>query len=622
MSLRTTLALLAILVALCIGYALMVHFEEQGREARVEAKKLFGFQPEDVVAVEVQRIDEAPAAASRTKGAPWAITKPNNTIEANQVVWDRLAMALAGLMNERTIDPAPSDPAAYGLDKPVLTMAAATDGGKQVHLTFGAVEPTQSYRYTRGEGDAVFLVSVKAFREMDRPLDVLRNPYIVAVGKQGITRLEFARYWTGKEKKGEVAQGFSPAGTRAAGDESVVVAVEKSADGAWRMVSPIEALANQEAVEALVKHVQYATGHNYVETPQHLEDYGLEPPRARITVYGGVGSEPQTILLGSLQAGDEKKGQTGGLFAKRKERPAVFVIDPQIAELLPKTPDSLRESRLFSRQAKDIRRIHYIAGQTDLTFDNDQQHGWTLAGPETQDTDQQAVSNFIVLLKALQGRGFPGDAKPEFALDNPRIALTFTFKDSTPPANIRVGAKTPDADQYYATMDNGVVTLLNEIDVKALSKTPFDFRRKGLLTFAKAEVIRVELQFEGAHYVFEKPRGQWRIKEPANLMFGSGNDIDALLETLSGMRALAVEAEAAPVDLAPYGLDAPVASVTVTIRKPTDPAAETVVGTARIGKTTAENSQQRFAVSTALPGVYRAKQAIIDDIRGVLEAIH
>ncbi len=621
MNKKTTAILIIVLIGLCLGYWLMLRLEERGKEKAVEAKRAFSFEPDEIYTAEVQRVDEPLVAASRQHGQPWSMVKPNPTIEANQVIWNRLAIAFAGLTNERIIETKASDLAKYGLDKPALNVAVTKPDGTQAQLAFGAIDPTQSYRYALGGDGAVFLVGVKAFQELDRPLAYLRNPYAVNVGDQGVTRLEYSRFWTGKSEAAPFGKPDSK--SPEAGEESVVVAVEKGPDGKWRLVSPIEAAANQETITELVKQVQFAVGRNYIEEPKSLSDYGLELPKARITVYSGVGSEPQTLYFGSLEAVDAKQPGADktikGIYAKNAARPAVFVIDANIGELLPKTPDAFRDRRLMTHAATDLRSIHYKTIETDVELDNHPDRGWYMVGGEATPENQQAVSNFVTFLKVVEGRGFPGDPQPQFGLDKPCIEITLNFTNGEPPAAIRVGAPVPDTEQYYATQDNGVVTLLNAVEVAALTKKPFDFTDRALLRYPKVDVTNFELTFEGAKFVFERVRGQWRVKEPANRSISSPSDVAALVAVLSTATAAAIESEATPPDLAPFGLDKPIAVISVATVK--HEGGEDIHGPLTIGNTTPDDSQLRYAVSTMRPGLYRIQQSIVDEIRETLKGV-
>lgn len=616
MSAKTTLILVLVLVALCVAYWAMVESEDKGRVRQREKQRLFSFTPDDIAAVEIRRIGEQPAAAKRADGS-WAFTKPNTTIQANDVLWERVARAGAELVNERTIDPSPEDLAAYGLDKPVLAVTITEAGEKAVELTFGVIEPTQTFRYARADDGPVFLVSAEAFHEFDRPLELLRYPYVVTVGEEGVTRLEFSRFWKDAAEEGDASK------ARAVGEESLVVAVERGADGQWRLVSPVDAQADQEAVNELVKEIQYARGRNYIDAPENLEDYGLDPPGARITVYCGKAGKPQTILVGSLESppDDDDKRKRGGIFAKRASRPAVFVIDSHILALLPKTPDAFRQSRLLTHKAVDIQSIHYASREEEFTLDNDTERGWRMVEPEAAETDQETVSNFIGALKTLRGRGFPGEARPRFGLEDSAISIRFSFKDGSPPAAIRVGAQVPDTGQYYATQDTGVVTLIGDLELSVLTRTAFDFKSKALMKFDSKQAARVSLKFEGVGYLFEKTRGIWQIKAPPEKSFGSQSDIEALIAALSDTRAVALQTEETPADLAQYGLDAPLATITLTTLDSATPPKETTFGPLDIGKTAPDESQQRFATVEGRDGIYRVKQAIIDDIRETLKGV-
>jgi len=493
----------------------------------------------------------------------------------------------------------------------VLEIEAETPAKGTVRAVFGVLEPTQQYRYARvGEGP-VILASARAFQELDRPLSLLRNPYVLSIGDAEVTRLEFSRFWPGG-KEGAALE-------RAAGEESVVVTLEKGTGGLWRLTSPVEGIANQEMVASLIEEVQFATGRSHIDEPKALSDYGLEPPKARISMWTG-GAEPQTVLLGSIESGTEGEG-AGGIYAKRVDRPAVFVMDVNVLNFLPRTPDAFREERLFTHQASDLKSIHYVAASTDLVLEHDPDKGWKLTQPAADDTDQLAVSNFIVLLKALKGRGFVDERKPEFGLEQPAISVTFTYKNDQPPTQVLVGSKTPDGESYYATQDNGTVVLLGGLDVTALTKTDFDFRKKALLEFSRNQVVQLSLRFEGVHYLFERPRGVWRVKEPAGKQLGSPNDIESLLDALGSFRALSVDAEVAPGDLAPFGLDAPLAEISVGIVTAMDAQTATRVGPAKIGGVSTDNPHERHAMADGLPGVYRVKQKIVDDIRDTLKGL-
>jgi hypothetical protein len=375
--------------------------------------------------------------------------------------------------------------------------------------------------------------------------------------------------------------------------------------------------ANNEMVDALVKEVQFATGRDYVDAPANLKDYGLEPPKARITLYSGNQS-PQTLLLGALESNDPKTG--GGVFAKNADKPSVFVMSPDVIALLPKTPDAFRENRLLPCSPTDVMAVQYTLGQESFTLEQKDKAGWMMTQPPVQDSDQVAISNFLAFLKALEGEDFPGDVRPEFGFDQPYMALTFTVKDKPEPIRLIVGAEVPGSGQRYVLQPNGTVTTISSLAMRGLTKSARDFRKLSLIEFPKEQASKITIDSEGTRYVFERPRGAWTLTEPANHSMTSASDLDALLRAISAIRASEVESAAVPASLEPYALDKPVMTITVTARPGTD-SQEKVYGPLKIGAVSQADPHGRYAVCDQLAGVYRVPQSVVDEVRESLKGV-
>ncbi|MCF6285331.1 MAG: DUF4340 domain-containing protein, partial [Candidatus Hydrogenedentes bacterium] len=193
MKFRNTIQLgaaLVLLVALYFGQQLL---ERKSDEMVQEAKKVFSFTLEDIHTLTIHRLDEAPTVGVRQEDGSWAITEPNPAIRAYDTLWDRVAEHLAALKDERTLPGDAMDLDTYGLTVPRLTIMAEA-AGKEFTLRFGYLEPTQSYRYAQLDGGAVFLVSKDVVFELDRPLNLLRDSFVVTDREAPIVRLEYARY--------------------------------------------------------------------------------------------------------------------------------------------------------------------------------------------------------------------------------------------------------------------------------------------------------------------------------------------------------------------------------------------------------------------------------------------
>jgi hypothetical protein len=606
MRFRGTVLLFAVLVVLCLAYWMIVRTEDEARRRAVEARRVFAVDQEAFHTIRVERIGEPAVLGARSESGAWRITEPND-INAQEIVWNRMAEALAGLSNEGTVTESPEDPGIYGLDEPQLTVQAWTKTDDEVQVAFGTLEPTQLYRYARAGDDAVFLVANEAFFELDRSLLDLRYRYLFRLGETGITRVEFARVF---EKEGGEGAGGSLAAR-----ESVPVVLEAGEEGVWRMRQPVEALANQERVAMLIRGLSYTAGRDYVDAPEDLSLYGLNPPGARLTVKGGPDGMPQTLYFGDYAREDE----SGGVFAKRASSPAVFVIDAAVINALPEEPFAFREKRLLTHRASNLRAVDYRAGNTEFRLENDPEQGWQMVRPAVEDTDQMAVSTFIAFLKQAEGKDFPETVRPEFGLDQPAVSLALTFEGHEEPAIIRLGAALADGSgDYYATQDIGAVAVVSALVRNGVSVNSFYFRSKDLMRFAGDEAVAVAMEFEGTAYLFEKVDDRWQVSEPPGMRWESQSDMEAVLDTLGHIRAVARETDTLPEDFAPYGLDGPLLAARVTVVSGGD---REMLGPLTIGRTTDNDWHQRFAAYKDRQEIFRVKQAVIDDIREALQGL-
>ncbi len=615
MKLRGTILLIGVFAALTAAYFYMLHAQKTSRQTAAEAKKMFvALAPEDVVALRIEQIDQRPVVGVRGENNQWTITDPDASIAASQPVWDYAAAGIASLMNERTIEEQPASLKPYELDEPRLAVEAQTRPGQKIRLIFGKMEPTQQCRYAQLDGGPVFLAKEDAFFLLNRSLLELRQRYIFTFDETGLMRVEFVRVRRVTPAAPEETRDPA-ASTSIETEESIPVVLERSPRNAWRLVKPVEAPADQEAVNEFVRQLQFATALRYIETPESLADYGLDPPLARISVWTDLDGPPQTVFLGAVE--HEQKG--GGLFMRRSDSTAVFTVDRMILDKMPKSPEAFREKRLFSKSAGSLSRIRYQDNNGTFTLAKDPVKGWRMIEPPADDTDQFAVSQYIAFLTTLDVMGFPGDPQPAFGLDPPTSQFTFAFDDGSE-SSIKLGAATADGLAYYATQDTGQVVTLSSATGKILVRTPFDFRGKTLLASDPETARSLALTLDGEEYAFERAAGGWRVRAPANKVWDSPSDMQALLEAIATVKAERQETETTPDDLSPYGLDAPTLALRVASLSK-DGKQSVSIGPIAIGAPAPDDPRARFATAKDTPGVYRVSQDVLDNIREALKGL-
>ncbi len=631
MSTKATVSLVLVLAVLCGAYWLVGRAEDASFQQVVSAKRLFDFEAGDVVTVSLTRLGAGPVDGVRGDEGGWSIAAPYPHILANGVVWERVAVAVAGLSNERTLDEEPPDLAAYGLAEPMLKVVVGSGQGPLVEVVFGGLDPTEMFRYTVVGDGPVVLTPMEAFRELDRPLADLRDRHLFDLGEEGITRIEFARYWTADEDANGKKQGpdrYTPE----AGDESVAVVFGKTAEGVWRMSEPVDAAVDQESVKAFETELQFAMGRGYVDAVDSLSDYGLDFPGARVSVFSGKGSKRQTITLGWIAEGED-----GGLFVKRKAHPSVFVIDAHLLTLIPDSPYAFRDRQLFSGEAKGIRRIDYIrrveegdagdgVAREGFSLALDAAAGWRLVAPPADDTDQRAVSRFLSLLKNTRSVKFPAERDGAvLGFDDPLISIALSgdavSSDAVSPGPILVGGLVAGTDPplRYARRQDGVVVTLSASSVANLQWERSSFRQKRLLSFLGRDAGELSLEVDGTGYVMKRVEGRWVVVEPLDRTLESQSDVAGLLEALERASATGM-ADSRPGG-AVDGLDAPVLTVTVGFLAGPDGAGGGVLGPLKVGHVAPDEGRNRFATVAGRSGVFFVDQALLDDVREALRGV-
>ena len=601
---KPTLALLIALVALVGAYWFSLHSEDSANQRTQEAKKLFSFEGADVRAIFIRRPNEQTIAAERDDSGPWRIIKPHATTAA-EPAWQRVVDAFATMISEQTIDN-PLALSTYGLEEPGLEISVQRSNGEEHRIAFGATELMQVNRYALAPDGSLILVPDRTYQEFDRVLLELRNRYLFADGQIPFTRMAFTRF-----KEGDEIDVTRPEEEQRAIDQQTV-AFELN-DATWDMTAPMAALANQEKVSNLLQEMRFAVGDDYVDAPESLEDYGLSPASARLTVSFADGRPDHAVYFGDFV------GPAGArqVYAKRSDGGAVMTIDPSVLRAFPQAPMAFREYRLLARGVDGLNTVRYTSPTESFTLSLDEKIGWHISEPKVMKSNQLAISSLVSYLTSVEGLAFPGEALPEFGLDTPSYQLALSFDGESDPVSLRFGAPARGPDTRYATQDTGEVIIIEQMSYDALKMSLFSFRSKGLMLVRAEEVAAVAMEFDGESYRFAKQEGRWIVEAPANKVWERQSDMGLLVDAIRKTAAVAIQSTENP-NLTAYGLDAPLLTVDVTLA---DDAVDRDLPPFSIGAVSAVDSQQRYATVAGSGEVVRVSQSAIGDVREALRGV-
>ena len=604
---RHTFGLLLLLLLLCALYYGMQYYQVQKEESDRVAREVFSFAPEEVQQLVINRIDEDPCKGERNEDGIWRILEPNPTIVPFQMMWERVTERLAHTLNEHTVLSAPKDLAQYGLDTPILTISGRTNDGFTFILNFGEVEPTQRSRYAQLNGGDLFLINTDTFFELNRPLIDLRYKFLVDDREAAPLEMEFAWIWTGAKEKKE--------GQPEIGTESIVIKVKRDAPEApWRLTAPEEAPANYAAVKALADEVQFAVGKEFIDNPEALSDYGLDPPQARISLKDNRSGRKQTLWIGGHDESPEKKG----LFVKRDIEDAVIVIDPHLMALLPKDPLAWRDKRLLTRRVSDINLLEYSTEFDRFVLKKDDKGHWSLVEPLMDVVNEQGVSGFLSFFKDLEGEEFVEAVKAD-AFASPKARIKLHFDDGSD-AEILLAAAPDNPENTIALQDSGGVVTLSSSAAKMLLTDSENFRSREILRFNKTKVTGLQFTVDNVAYHIVQRHNRWILQMPENMKLHNQADVGTLLDAVNPLFMNRCFLAETPEGLDLYGLDAPTLDLTITLTAEPPQAPPTL--TLRIGKPNPANPDERFALSSERPGIYLISQEVINQIREALKGIN
>jgi len=336
---KTTLLLFAIAAAL----AAFVHFyviggEEKRVEAAAAENRLFPDVEQDEISWISLRTSEAPEIRLERREGRWRIAQPID-FAADTFAADGAASAITQLRSDSVIEE-PRPPEVYGLGDGASTVRFAV-GGVEKTLRIGGETPVGSNSYASIEGDKrVFTVASYQLSSFKKKLEDFRDRRILDFDPAAVRRVAVS--WPGGR------------------------AVVERSDAGWRMLEPVSAPADADAIDDLLSHLSFLRADSFVDEPGSDEKMGLAPPQFAVELElagEAEGAEPETLRFavgGVDESGSERfaRGSTG----------SHYLISQRSFDEFPRKVVAYRDRRLAEFESEDAARIelgfHSATGET------------------------------------------------------------------------------------------------------------------------------------------------------------------------------------------------------------------------------------------------------------------
>lgn len=449
---------------------------------------------------------------------------------------------------------AAADQKKYGLDKPQAEVTVADKKDTWTLLigkAFESIDEKSSsgqdlYVQVKGS-DTVYCVDADILKDIKHEIGDFRYRYPFEVLSYRVNKIELA----------------NEAG-------SVVLAKE---DGQWRLHKPVVDKADSVKIIDLVSSVGGAEKQDF--TADNVEDfaqYGLDEPAMSIKFWSDKEEGTKALLIGkAVEAAEDEKPDK--VYARVEGESSVFTLKDEIVEKLSLKANDLRDTTLLALKADDVTAVEIKRPEATIALEKDG-WDWKMTQPMEVGANANAVKDFVKLLDEAEIVDWidePGDLAT-YGLDKP---TTITLKQKKgdgedeekeeEPAQLLVGKK--DGDECYAKLPgkSAVLKITGKIADEA-AKDYFAFRSKRMLSFSKWKSQKLNIiNTGGAVFAAEKTADdRWAITKPVAGKADMAN-VNNILWDLSSLDAEKVVAEKA-ADLAPYGLDKPRITATVTVK--------------------------------------------------------
>jgi len=318
-----------IILALLVGYYAYfeVYRKKQQELKQEESRRIFQVKADEIDQVRLIHKDGKEITVVK-QGSEWSIIKPLQT-QADRMEVEELLGTIAKMKYERVVAENPKDMDQFGLREPDLNIAFHT-GSTWQELHFGNKNPvTQDIYAVTGNGNQVYLVTGVARTTLDKSLFTLREKSVFAIETDQVDALYV--------KKGRLQVSF--------------IKDRVHEPKIWRLTGNHEFRVKKDKVEDMIRRFVWMRVKSFEqETDDDLSRYGLETPRARISL--AKGETAQTLLLGA------NKGEKL-VYAKCADRPGVVTVEIRYFKDIPDSLQAFEDRSLFSFDEDTITRMAF-----------------------------------------------------------------------------------------------------------------------------------------------------------------------------------------------------------------------------------------------------------------------
>jgi len=220
--------------------------------------------------------------------------------------------------------------------------------------------------------------------------------------------------------------------------------VVRQADGRWHLTQPFQAEADGPTIISLLTNLKELQVLRVIAAPENLEQYGLTQPRIiALREHGSPFSTHHTYHLGEISPVHYVCPLDYWIYAQRQGEEGVLVVEGyQLNQLMPRTPDDLRNRNLLSFNPHAIRKVEVTVADTTYTAVQTSE-GWMREGHGERSpfTYMRQVLFTLANLRAVPAEGQDNADPALLGLDQPVARVTLYTDRPEPVEAMRFGKR-------------------------------------------------------------------------------------------------------------------------------------------------------------------------------------
>ncbi|MBI3796835.1 MAG: DUF4340 domain-containing protein [Deltaproteobacteria bacterium] len=390
------------------------------------------------------------------------------------------------------------------------------------------------------------------------------------------------------------------------------VHLKKDAAEKWQITQPLEVEADETTVSNLLNAIANAEVNRTLdETSQDGSLYGLNAPVVKFQLTLKDGKPLPVISLG-------KDTPVGFSVYAQREGEAKILLVPQALRLgTQKEVKDLRDRTVLAFTNEEVKKIAVHGPDQEILLSK-ADSGWNIEKPLEVKADDTEVLTFLSALRNIKAQDFieqPTQDLKDLGLAPPQLTVSLVLGGDNAQKTVLIGGEKSSSEKgdkpgpkqrYVKRGERDTIFVVGDWVLRDLSKNANDFRDKMVIRFAPEQAAKIEAQRQDGNG-FTLTRGadkKWTIDKTQEGTLKEAT-LGQFVNDLHEVRGFEIVADN-PSDLSAYGLQAPMATLTVY-----DDAGAKLAAVSIAQKTEGDN-QKSFVLAEGGKTVFALRDYVFD----------